>query len=194
MKQLTYKTMDGSHCGLTDWYPELESAIRQALVDGEPEWTTGWYASKKEIASAQITRRGDLLYIEASVSDDFDTPGYGSRSVACGADRPVEDTIQAIRDMIDIAWEAAETDQKDHRSWIMWSVHDDTGAWVETYLAAIDDDDAYGDGPPGDNYYQWGWQQEDTTIPPAVRRALEDGMAQGEGTVIVEGWTARMVD
>ena len=48
---------DGSHHGLTNWYPKVEAAIVEALAAGQP-FTTGWYGSKKEIASARITYTG----------------------------------------------------------------------------------------------------------------------------------------
>lgn len=83
MEELSYRRgVDGSHWGLADWYPELEEAIQKAVNRGPGyEWTTGWYGSKKEIASANITCAKRELHIEVSISDDFDTPGYGDKLI-----------------------------------------------------------------------------------------------------------------
>ena len=97
---------DGSHCGLTDWYGEHEAALAKALT-GKKDFDTGWYSSKKEIASARITRCNGKVIVEVSVSDDFDTVGRGEREVTS----PV--TLDSIREAIDKAWEDAEDDQKE---------------------------------------------------------------------------------
>ena len=54
MKQLNaFQNGDGAHCGLTDWYPDGHAELEQALKEKIP-FDTGWYSSKKEIASARI--------------------------------------------------------------------------------------------------------------------------------------------
>ena len=71
---------DGAHGGLSDWYEEHEAALKAAL-DAHAPFDTGWYSSKKEIASARIrSDDGVRIKVDASVSDDFDTDGRGYRS------------------------------------------------------------------------------------------------------------------
>ena len=98
---------DGAHWGLTDWYPEKEAALRAAFESGEP-FDTGWYGSKKEIASARIRMENGTLKIEVSVSDDDDTEGHGrvERALPC--------TMDDIAADIDKAWGAAIENQKDN--------------------------------------------------------------------------------
>ena len=52
-----FKSGDGAHCGLTDWYADKEAALKAALESSLP-FDTDWYASKKEIASARISSDG----------------------------------------------------------------------------------------------------------------------------------------
>ena len=47
---------DGAHCGLADWYPEQEAALKAALK-AHAAFDTGWYSSKKQIASARVFSR-----------------------------------------------------------------------------------------------------------------------------------------
>lgn len=195
--------MDGAHCGLGDWYGEIEEGIQAALNDGpERDWTTGWYASKKEIASARITNADGGMLIEVSVSDDFDTPGLGERIIQHTTD------IEEIRAAIYEAWEEAEGDQKDNRMYVGFSILTETDytrqrfslpyvpywlgrlilrmvpslrrttvrsqGWVETYIKASGEG-AYwcGDSPPGDSYHTWGFQDE-YDIPEDVKEELLD--------------------
>ena len=182
-------SMDGSHWGLSDWYPKIEAGIYDAL-SGPGDWTTGWYSSKKEIASACIPRAGNKIKVEVSVSDDFDTPGYCDWTVK-PADT-VGETVDRIRDGINQAWEEAVTDQKTNRTWAMWSIHNPDGAWVETYLRDMSE---WGDdSPPGDEYHDWGWQGEEEDIPAGIKERLEEAMVDGSELIEVEGWTAKMVD
>lgn len=182
---------DGAHCGLGDWYQEIEQGIQEALNKGvEHEWTTGWYASKKEIASARITHAEGGIRIEASVSDDFDTPGLGSRVIEHTTD------LEKIREAIYEAWEDAETDQKGNREYAGFSVHDAT-AWVETYIACVSEH--YTETPPGDCYYKWGFQEE-CEIPEDVKEKLADwaerykyGTAEGD-SFAVGGFTIKPWD
>ena len=54
MKQLNaFQNGDGAHCGLSDWYSDGRAELEQALKEKIP-FDTGWYSSKKEIASARI--------------------------------------------------------------------------------------------------------------------------------------------
>jgi len=103
---------DGSHWGLTDWYPEIEAGIRKALRRGkQAEWTTGWYGSKKEIASANITHCDGEILIEASVSDDLNTEGYASRTI------PHTTSLEKLRKAIDEVWDEAVENQKENRQY-----------------------------------------------------------------------------
>lgn len=64
---------DGSHCGLTDLYPEREAALRVALLAGLP-FDSGWWASKKEIQSARVWRERRNGTISVAVSSEMDDP------------------------------------------------------------------------------------------------------------------------
>lgn len=147
MKNLNFAAHgDGSHCGLSDWYPENEAALQAALDAHEP-FDTGWYASKKEIATARIySEDGIKIKVEVSVSDDFDTEGIGYAST----DRW---NLDDVSNEVSAAWTKAEQDQEDNQPFEGFSVGRN-GAWEETYLLS---DGTY-DTPTGDNYYWWGWQ------------------------------------
>ena len=161
MKKLEAFTRgDGAHWGLTDWYPENEAALAAALADGAP-FDTGWYSSKKEIASARIySFEGKVIRVEASVSDDFDTPGRGSVTAS-------EATLAAVAEAVTQAWEDAEADRDANQTYEGFSVlHHQTMhpegmplvSCVDTYLVNI----GWGEdlSPPGDNYFWWGWQHD----------------------------------
>jgi hypothetical protein len=140
---------DGSHCGLADWYPEKEKALAAALAKHKP-FDTGWYGSKKEIASARIrSEDGIKLKIEVSVSDDLDTGGLGYASIS-------DWTPEAVSAAIYKAWDLADHDQEDNEPYIGFSVLR-KGSWVECYLIS----DGSHDLPPGDNYRWWGWQYDE---------------------------------
>lgn len=102
MKQLkAFQHGDGAHCGLSDWYSDGRSELEQALKEGFP-FDTGWYSSKKEIASARIrSEDGVRIKIEVSVSDDFDTEGNGYVSID-------EWTLDAVEQAVGKAWMKAE--------------------------------------------------------------------------------------
>jgi hypothetical protein len=184
-KLRAFASGDGAHCGLTDWYPNKERALKRALKRQQP-FDTGWYGSKKEIASARVySVDGKEVLVEVSVSDDFDTEGMGSATAARGA---VPVTIGSVQDAIYRAWEEAESNQKDNRVYAGFSILRNTirhGAyaggkpvgkghrgqsWVETFL--IDLCGLGTDCPPGDNYHKWGFQGEEK-IPLKHRDALE---------------------
>lgn len=198
---------DGAHCGLGDWYPEIEEGIRQALKQGrKAEWTTGWYGSKKEIASACITHVDGKIRIEVSVSDDFDTEGTGEQII------PHTTNLEKIRTAIYAAWDQAEEDQRENRAYYGFSIHHNTryklhgetkghlirNAWVETLILPR----GWGyemDSPPGDNYGKWGFQGE-KKIPKAVKEKLEAWAndwivedAEGE-SFTYKGWTIKPWD
>ena len=160
LRELKMPAGDGAHCGLTDWYPEVEAVLVEALKRGG-SWTTGWYASKKEIASACITLSRGWLTTEVTVSDDFDTGGYGQVEILGTKD------LDRIRDAITQAWELAEDDQAEKRPCAGFTILHD-GQWVETYVYSLSDLEK----PPGDYYERWGWQGE-VVVPEDVKSRLE---------------------
>jgi hypothetical protein len=185
--------MDGAHCGLGDWYKEIEQGIQNALDQGsEHEWTTGWYASKKEIASAQITNADGGMRIEVSVSDDFDTPGLGCEII------PHTMNLETVREAIYRAWSEAEIDQKDNRMYVGYSIHaaKENGAWIETYIKARGEGTFLcGDSPPGDSYHQWGFQDDGHEIPEDVKEKLEDWVQSNDfGSFTVGEFTVKAWD
>lgn len=176
---------DGAHRGLGDWYPGVEAQIRLAL-EGKESFTTGWYGSKHEIASAKITYLADQeeILVEVSVSDDFDTNGLGDKIIPHTAD------LDTLRIAISEAWDEAIESQKDNREYAMWMVQKD-GQWIETYL--VDTSDFRSDCPPGDNYHQWGWQEE-ATIPADVKAKIEEGIHSFETEISFKNYVAVLSD
>lgn len=164
--------MDGAHCGLGDWYPEIEKGIKKALSRGPKyRWTTGWYSSKKEIASAQIQCSDGKISVEVSVSDDFDTPGVSRQ------EREFTKNLEEIRDAIYSCWDDAIDNQRDNLIVQGFSIYTKKRKgkkefilWVETYLTPIGDGHTL-DGPPGDNYESWGFQGEGV-IPAEIKKKL----------------------
>lgn len=149
---------NGAHCGLSDWYPENEKTLLEALKS-EEAFDTGWYSSKKEIASARISSdNGDTVLVEVSVSDDFDTEGRG-QSLVFGV---VPFSLEGVRDAISRAWTEAESNQKDNREYRGYSILryyvKRPAVCFDYYLVNCSE---YNDRPPGDNYYHWGWQDSD---------------------------------
>jgi hypothetical protein len=148
-----FQSGNGAHCGLTDWYPDKEKALKRAIRSGKP-FDTGWYGSKKEIASARIySMDGKTVQVEASVSDDFDTYGNGAAQVFGAAPVSLEQVQQAIYR----AWDEAENNQKDNREYAGFSILRKTRrygcyvggkpvgkssvgeSWVETLILPIGD-------------------------------------------------------
>jgi len=192
--KVTKNRCDGAHCGLGDWYPDVETAIVEALAKGpEHNWTTDWYSSKKAIASAKIACVDGALWIDVSMSDDFDTPGRSTRSISHTTD------LEEIREAIYTVWDEAEVDQKTNQLHVGWSVLGDSlchssglirYAWIETYIAPKGDALTYDyDSPPGDYYSQWGWQGEcpdegcESPVPVDVREKFEEYISGDHGTV-----------
>jgi hypothetical protein len=184
-----FKHGDGAHRGLTDWYPEKEAALELALKAHAP-FDTGWYGSKHEVASARIySHDGVTIHAEASVSDDLDTEGLGSATVEAW-------TMLSMAVAVESAWSDAEAAQKDSQPYQGFAVYDAAGAWIETYLLS---DGTY-DVPPGDHYFNWGWQYAekdgqgipDPLIPAEAVEAFE-AYVQGdrEEPLTVAGWTIK---
>jgi hypothetical protein len=157
MKKLdAFQHGDGAHCGLSDWYKRGEEQITAALTERLP-FDTGWYSSKKELASARIwSEDGIKIKVEVSVSDDFDTHGLGYASTG-------DWTVDAVQGCIRKAWDKAESNRDEAQEYEGFRVGRE-GRWEETYLVSI----GWGENlyPPGDNYHWWGWQHDgaDDTI------------------------------
>ena len=151
MKKLdAFQHGNGAHCGLSDWYEEGEAQLAAAMAEHTP-FDTGWYSSKKEIASARIwSEDGVKIKVEVSVSDDFDTEGLGYASTD-------DWRLAAIEDCITSAWHKADVARDDNQEYEGFRVGRD-GRWEETYLINI----GWGENlsPPGDNYHWWGWQYD----------------------------------
>lgn len=183
---------DGSHRGLADWYDDLERGIVLALAQGPKfQWTTGWYSSKHEIACAKISGSGSgMLCVEASVSDDFDTEGCGQTFI------PHTQDLDEIRQAIYKAWDEACENKRDNEMFAGYSVigkseNMNWNGWIETYLKP-QGDGWYLDEPPGDNYFEWGWQNEAVDIPDDVREALRKWADENdEGEFEYKGYTIK---
>jgi len=177
---------DGAHCGLEDWYPDIEKGIWQALLNSKKDWTTGWYSSKKEIASARISKLGNILHIEVSVSDDFDTEGTAWYDIKFT--KNLKD-LKKIRETIQKVWDMAENNQKDNREYLGYSIgkreKNKRRDWIYTYLV-----NTHGlEKPTGDNYSEFGWQ-EPTTLSIKVKIILEEGMDKRKQKICCGDWIA----
>lgn len=156
MKKLdAFQKGDGAHCGLSDWYEDGEAQIVAALAAHEP-FDTGWYSSKKEIASARIrSEDGAKIKVDVSVTDDFDTPGSGYASTTTW-------TVDAVQDCISTAWSKADNDRDDNQEYEGFGIIDHSqtfASWVETYLLPRGWAESL--EPSGDNYHWWGWQYDE---------------------------------
>ena len=142
---------DGAHCGLTDWYEDKEKALKRAIKSGRP-FDTGWYGSKKEIASARICYEGTgNCVVEVSVSDDFDTEGTGTDESQLN--------LESIREAIYRAWDKANENSKDNAQYAGYSLYKwkgETSKCLDYYIVSTGECDY----PPGDNYHHWGWQDD----------------------------------
>jgi len=193
-RQLKRTWNDGAHRGVDDWYEPLEHALKNALKRKLP-WTTGWYGSKHESMSANITYVGDNdLLVEVSVSDDFDTPGRGSATIAYDTA-----TLDSIREALEQASDEAEESRKDNRQHALFCVGKRNGRkhrghkrinWIYTYVANVGDMDE----PPGDNYHKWGWQESLKGIPKADRLKLTQGIESFQEKTYAGDWVAELSD
>lgn len=112
----------GSHCGLTDLYPECESKLKSILEYGE-DFYTDW-GSKKELLSASILRfNGEMeIKVSAWVDDLWDSDDliYDAYWEATGLeDELPAETIDEIRnaafacdcdDQYGMAWKGEPVD------------------------------------------------------------------------------------
>lgn len=192
-EQLPQTWNDGSKWGVSDWYDDLEAAITAALARGNGyAWTTGWYGSKKEIASACITQRDGEITVRVSVSDDFDTEGNGERTIR------FTKNLDRIRDALDGAYADARRDRRDNEPYAGFSVG--RGDQWEFTLILPQGLGHESDVPPGDNYHRWGWQEvEDDEDRPAeipadvaekLKQWAEDSIGSGAKHSVGE-WTIK---
>lgn len=194
----------GAHCGLFDLYPEYMAALTLAIENNE-DFSTGWYGSKKEIASARITRNrdgGNYLYlVDVSVSDDMDTEGLGRAEFTFAEDdEDPEKILPAIETAIATAWENAYRDIAENALYIGFSIGRANREgkllnWEHTFIAPAQDG-YFPEYPPGDCYEKWGWDSEDengpSDIPTEVKRAMENWIAENIGdNFCVGGWAIR---
>ena len=183
---------DGAKWGVSDFYDRTYDGLIAALQSGDA-FDTGWYGVKKEIESGRVYRPvaapdGMDIICEVSVSNDFDTEGYGSVVVNVVPYEDTEELFRRVCEALDAARDEARENQRDNEPVEMWSIHDKNGAWVETYLRDVS---GFGyDEPPGDNYHRWGFQGY-SVIPRPIRRALESGIYNGESPVVVGEFTVK---
>lgn len=190
---------DGCHWGPSELYPTHEQLLKLALEDDIKQFDTGWFSSKKEIASFRVRRDNDEVICQASCSDDFDTEGRGETVIHL-LDRGgeglgfnwVEHSYDCIIEALGEAWDQAEGDRKENEVYEGYSIHflltpeGTSGPWMETLILPRDPD--Y-DEPPGDNYESWGFQGN-TELPHYLKDWIErwawdrlNGWADGESKV-----------
>ena len=157
--------------GASDFYQSKQVELTQALASGRP-FDTDWHGCKHECLSVRVAYDGDASYTcQVSVTDDMDTEGIGTIERALNTPATLDD----VAGWLNQAWTEAQEQQGENADYTGFSIHEGTadGAWVETYLAKRSDLALmYMDTPPGDNYQQWGFQDETDRIPAAVKSAL----------------------
>jgi hypothetical protein len=167
----TFSRGDLTKWGPSDFYPDKEAELVAALASGKP-FDTEWGGCKKEICSSRVSFDGKTLTCQVSVSDDFDTEGLGTETRSFS--RPY--TIDDVTHLLDEAHKNALECQRDNTDYTGFSIHrgNDKGPWVETYIAQRSDMAGYMDCPPGDNYDQWGFQDETDEISAEDRETMEN--------------------
>lgn len=88
---------------LTDFYPEYEEILRNAIESGE-DFDTGWVGCKKEIRYMRLSRENGKLSIEVSehtddMWDEDDLIYDAVWKVTGSEDEIPEDKLDAIRDV-----------------------------------------------------------------------------------------------
>lgn len=198
-----FSGMDQTKWGPVDFYDDSRESIRLAFRSGD-DFETPWMGCKKEILSSRITREGNKITVEVSVSDDFDTPGMGEGSFTVNRATTEDQFFAKLEDAASEAHEAATGDRNDNAGYAGFSVGKE-GKWEFTYLVCLDGSDA----PSGDNYYRWGWQeveeeQEESEdafpeeLGQETARELEKQMHaclfDGGPEPLVNGYTAKLWD
>lgn len=192
----TFSRGDLTKWGASDFYDDKEAELCAALASGKP-FDTEWGGCKKEICSSRVSFDGKTLTCKVSVSDDFDTEGLGTETRSFS--RPY--TIDDVTHLLDEAHKNALECQRDNADYTGFSIHagDITDPWVETYIAQRSDMAGYMDCPPGDNYHQWGFQDETDEIPVDVRNDLENYIIRHQfdkdfAPYVSERWTVKRWD
>ena len=186
--------LDAAKWDITDFYPEHEKALRDVIAIGG-DWDTGWYACKKEIQSGRVWSNGSEVICYASVSDDFDTEGYGESSFSLTPEiaEDVDHIMELIESHLYAALESAQQDRSDNALYLGYSVGeaDESGRpvnWLYTYITP----QGWGgdlDAPPGDNYHEWGWQDCLIGLPEdTINRFEQFAEGFGEGTLVIGNW------
>jgi len=201
---------DGTKWGPSDFYEEVEQAIKAALAKGPSHtWATGWLACKKEICSTKLECANGSIIAQVSVSDDFDTEGLGISVI------PYTQNWDAILKAINEAADKASRDKKENSPVRLYAVgkycHKTKSRknWQFTYLVPCGINADFYDQPPGDYYHRWGWQEVDEEadnqdhpffdphpeeLPTDVAEKLARGMNQGKKSIRCKGWIADTQD
>jgi hypothetical protein len=190
LEELPYVKLhcDGAHRGLGDWYPGFEAEIRDALTT-KSYWTTGWYSSKHEAASACISANGPTITVEVQVSDDLDTAGRSVSMFTPSLKLTIDEVIEGIRNTIHETWDQAELNQKENQVYIGFAIHDPKGNWVLTFIQPTGLGHELSE-PPGDHYHRWGWQtgcdEEDIRI--VIREPGDDDSLTLADLGLIQDW------
>jgi hypothetical protein len=166
-----FENGDGAKWGISDLYDDKAKALTKALKS-KKDFTTGWFGSKKEIVSGNVTRTGDVLSVKVSVSDDFDTEGLGE--VFFIEPKNKGTSLAQVKKALDEAWQKATENQQENSIVRLWSIHTPKGNWVETYVQCIGEYEWAYDSPPGDNYHEWGWQHDGARLTQKTRDKMEE--------------------
>jgi hypothetical protein len=152
-----------------------------------------------------VRRVGNTIYCEVSVTDDFDTEGFGCHVLENdNIDLEFSDeALKAVLQGLDSAADVAEQDRRDNAVFAGFTIGktDDKGErinWLYSYIAPIGDGH-FMDEPPGDYYHSWGWEDcrgsEDDDLPEDVKNVFEtfidnylQGVWVGDHHDTCQGW------
>lgn len=177
---------DGSHWGVSDWYPEVEAALVSQLALGpDVRWDSGWWTSKKECASACIGAHGNgFLHINVVTFDDFDSEGDGHQRI------PWTNDLDVIRSTLNLVWDEARQSLEDRACFVGYTVINRRGMWVDTIL--VPSGEGYNlSAPPSDYYPKWGWQG-DGRVPRRVRKAFNRAIRHYADSAKSHGYKLRV--
>lgn len=167
-----FKNGDLTHRGAGDFYANKEKELLDAIASHNP-FDTGWRGCKHEILTSQVICDGEGGFTcSVSISDDFDSEGTGVVDLSCDGES-AEKTLKAIQQALYEAHGLANEDQKENQCYRGFTILNDKGSWVETYIQPWNGSE-YMDFPPGDYYHKWGFQEETDKIPEATKEKLED--------------------
>lgn len=194
---------DGAKWGPSDFYSDRRAILGLAIATGR-DFDTGVYGVKKEIESAQVSRKGDIVTCKVWVSDDFDTEGSGVIHVLTPG-LNTDQLMDHIESALCHACDKAREEQHDNRQYRGFAVgRTDAGGrrvdWLhslilpapEDIMLAIYVDESY--PCPGD-YYEWGWNDGSCGDPipediaAELRAWAEGNLDAGPDTgLTVRGW------